>query len=177
VFASQLAATHPTWVIEPLDYERDLRFSQLPGAEKARFFTLSGYEKRFKADVTELIRSKNLDAALVVIETAHEELKTTFPGVGVVLVGVPGIPSSASIVSQADVQCTLIVFVVDGQGNVVAIGDRSGMQGPRTFDRNRDSFSYDVAENLKPPRADRLRAGVTQCLADNLKRQFERLGI
>jgi hypothetical protein len=177
VFASQLAATRPTWVIEPLNYDRDLRFSQRPGAEKARFFTLSGYEDRFKAEVTAVIRSKNLDAALLVIETAHEDLTRTFPGVGVILVGVPGISSSASIVSQADVHCTLVVFVVDSQGNVVAIGDRTGMQGARTFDRDRSSFSYSIAENLKPPFAERLRAGVTQCLAHNLKRQLDRMGI
>jgi hypothetical protein len=113
----------------------------------------------------------------LVIETAHEDLTRTFPGVGVILVGVPGISTSASIVSQADVHCTLVVFVVDSQGSVVTIGDRSGMQGAKTFDRNRGSFSYSVAENLKPPFADRLRAGVTQCLADNLKRQFDRMGI
>lgn len=177
VFASQIATTHPTWVVESVNYDRDVRYGQLRGAAMTRTFTLSSYEEKIRAEVSDVMRTRKLDAVLLVVETAYEGLETRYPGIGVALVGVPGIPASASTVSHAEAHCTLLVLVVDGQGNILARGDSSGMYGPKTFDKNRGRFSYNIAENLEPPRVDFLRAGVVYVLTDNLKRQFERLGI
>lgn len=177
VFASQVAVKHPTWVVQSLNYDRDLRYSRLRAAAMARTFALTSYEEGIRAEVSEMMRAKNLDAAFLVFETAYEGLETRYPGVGVTLVGVPGIPASLSQVSQLDVHCTLLVLVVDSQGNIVARGDLTGMYGAETFDRNRERFSYNIAENLESPRVEFMRAWVVKAVTENMKRQFGRLGV
>ncbi|MGH2551898.1 MAG: hypothetical protein ACRDHN_21130 [Thermomicrobiales bacterium] len=178
VFASQLAVQHPTWVIEPLSYDSDLRYSRLRAAATKKTFSLTGYDDgTIRAQVFEMMRAKKLDAVFLILETAYEGLETRYPGIGVTLVGVPAIPASNSGVTQLDVHCTLLVLVVDSQGNLVAMAANEGMYGAKTFDRSRERFSYNLTENLEPPRVEYMRAWVVQAVTENLKRQFAKLGV
>jgi len=131
-------------------------------------------KERMRAEVSQLARAKKLDAVILVAETAYEGLETRYPGIGVMLVGVVGVAGAKSIVSEANVHCTVHFVIADAEGNITTWSDASGMYGARIFDRNPARFSYNLAENLDPPRADLIRSAVIETCTGNLKRQMSK---
>lgn len=172
-FASQVAANHPNWTIRHLNYDRDFDNTRLYKVKSASAF---GYEETRK-EVAAFMQKHGLDAAFLVFETAWEGLETRYPGIGAILVGVPGYLGGASTVSRLDVHSSLLIVGVDAQGNIISRGDLTGLIGAKTFDKTQDRFSFNVAENLQPPRVELVRKAVVSSVAEVLTIQFKRMGV
>lgn len=174
VFASRVATGQPKWTIESLDYDKDLNYGHLRAAAMAGGFS---YMEGIRKQIVPIMQAKKLDAVFLVFETAQEGLETRYRGVGAQLIAVPGYLGGVSTVSRLDVHSSLFILGMDEKGDQITHADLTGLIGTKTWDRTKDRYSFETAENLKSPRVEFLRAAVVSSVTEVVSVELKRMGI
>jgi hypothetical protein len=164
VATKRLAVARPAWKVATVSYDRAALIKRLNGSSMVMAYN----EERIEKELAEIIHANRLDALIVV--SAYKPENSHGDGVGVLLRTL-----NVSSIQNAYAHSNVSLKIMDTNGKIVARSP--GQPTSKRIDPVAYGIGYSLSGNFSPELITRLRADITENLAQTVNQKLEQLGM
>jgi hypothetical protein len=160
----RLAVARPAWKVVKVPYDRAALMKRL----NASGMVMAYHEERIEKELAEIIRANGLDAVIVV--SSYKPENSHGNGVGVLLRTL-----NVSSIQSAYAHSNITLKIMDPSGKII-VASRGQSMG-KSIDPAAYGIAYSMSANQSPELLARLRADITESLANAVNQKLEQFGM